>query len=281
MNIHFLGTTGYHPNEHQHTMCVMIPELGIVLDAGTGMFRVRDLIQTDHLRIFLSHAHLDHVLGLTYLFDVLFQKPTQVELYAETEKLAALHQHLFSPLIFPVRPSWQECPLEQFALIDGWLGLNASPSSGQLASGQLASGQPSSGQPAVSRGRSAFRCCWFPLEHPGGAVGYRIEVMGGGSLAYVTDTTASRSASYLDQIRGVDLLIHECYFPDGYEEKAKLTGHSCLTPVIELAKAAGCRRLVLVHLNPLSQWAPQAADAQRIAGNLSVTLAADRQVIEL
>ena len=74
MKLHFLGTTGYHPNNQRQTACLMLPELGIIFDAGTGIFRARDLIQTDTLDIFLTHIHLDHCVGLTFLYDVLYQK---------------------------------------------------------------------------------------------------------------------------------------------------------------------------------------------------------------
>jgi ribonuclease BN (tRNA processing enzyme) len=50
----------------------------------------------------------------------------------------------------------------------------------------------------------------------------------------------------------VDLLLHECYFADGNEELAEVTGHSCTTPVAQVAKAAGVGRLVLVHVAPHS-----------------------------
>ena len=73
------------------------------------------------------------------------------------------------------------------------------------------------------------------------------------SLAYVTDTTAELDAPYVEHIRGVDLLVHECHFPDGWEERAKLTGHSCTTPVARVAAAAGVGRLILVHINPLAE----------------------------
>ena len=74
MKLLLLGTGGYHPSELRHTACLMLPTEGIILDAGTAMFRVRDHIQTDSLEILLSHAHLDHIVGLTFLFDVLHQK---------------------------------------------------------------------------------------------------------------------------------------------------------------------------------------------------------------
>src|SRR5258708_2263758 len=104
MRVVVLGSTGYHPNEIRHTACLMIPELGIVLDAGTGMFRVRERLVTEELLIFLSHTHLDHVFGLTFLFDVLHERPTtSVVVYAEAAKLAAIQEHLLHELLFPVK----------------------------------------------------------------------------------------------------------------------------------------------------------------------------------
>ena len=66
----------------------------------------------------------------------------------------------------------------------------------------------------------------------------------------MTDTTASIDADYTEHIRGVDLLIHECYFPDERADWARKTGHSSVTPVAQVAKQAGVGRLVLVHLDP-------------------------------
>ena len=219
MDLHFLGTTGYHPNETRHTACMMIPELGLVLDAGTGMFRVGPLLETETLEIFLTHAHLDHSMGLTFLFDILHGRSINtVRVYGEGAKLKALEEHLFSPLLFPIKPP---CDFR--------------PHSGdhrELLKGGVVK--------------------WFPLEHPGGSLGYRVDAQGK-KLAYVTDTTASPTAEYVNAIRGVDVLVHECYFPDGEEERAALTGHSCSTPVAEVAKAAGVGQLYLVHINPLDE----------------------------
>jgi ribonuclease BN (tRNA processing enzyme) len=216
MKLALLGTTGYHPNDIRQTACYMLPELGIVLDAGTGMYRVRDRLVTDELDIFLTHAHLDHVAGLTFLFDVLHNKSLRrVTVHAEAEKLAAIEQHLINELLFPVK-----LPCEYRAL-NGDLPL---PQGGRLR--------------------------YFPLEHPGGTVGFRLD-WPDRSLAYVTDTIASPDSCYIDAIRGVDLLLHECYFPDSEAEMAKLTGHSHTTPVAELARDAKVGRLVLIHLWPL------------------------------
>jgi ribonuclease Z len=214
MKLLLLGTTGYHPNEARHTACLMLPEIGVVLDAGTAMFRVREHLQTDSLDIFLTHAHLDHVIGLTYLFDVLHQKTVKrATVHGEPDKLEAIQRHLFATELFPAMPPIDWRPLE------GPVDL---PRSGRLS--------------------------YFPLVHPGGSVGFRLD-WPDRSLAYVTDTTARPGADYVRQIAGVDVLVHECYFTDEWGEWAEKTGHSRLTPVVQLAADVG--RLVLVHMNPL------------------------------
>jgi ribonuclease BN (tRNA processing enzyme) len=85
------------------------------------------------------------------------------------------------------------------------------------------------------------------LEHPGGSRGFRID-WPDKSLAYITDTCVD--GTYTEFIRGVDVLIHECYFPDEMAEWSAKTGHSNTTPVAELARDAAVGRLMLVHIDP-------------------------------
>jgi ribonuclease BN (tRNA processing enzyme) len=217
MKLILLGTTGYHPSEARHTACLLLPEQGVMLDAGTAAFRAAARLQTAELDIFLSHVHLDHSIGLTYLLSMTHVHPLdQVRVHASPENLAAVSEHLFAPALFPKKPDMELLPLQQI-------------------------------EPLPGDGRLTH----FPLEHQGGSTGFRLD-WPGHSMAYVTDTTASPAAEYVAKIHGVDLLVHECYFSDEQAQWAGRTGHSHTTPVAQVAAQAGAGRLVLVHINPLA-----------------------------
>ncbi len=248
MDVHLLGTAGYHPNERRHTACIMIPEAGVIFDAGTGFFRVRDLIQTSDLHLFLTHCHLDHCVGLSFFIDTMYETGVEkIHVYGVAEKLQAIQQHLFSTQLFPVNPPfhWNEIkPGQQLDV----------PLDGKLKS--------------------------FALKHPGGSLGFRVD-WPEHSLAYITDTTAELQADYVEEIRGVDLLLHECHFPDGWEGLAVETGHSCLTPVAKVSRAADAQLTVIVHINPLATDDPP-LDLDSVKSiNENILLGEDKMVVKL
>jgi ribonuclease Z len=213
MRVVFLGTGGYHPNERRHTACVMLPEVGVLLDAGTSVFRVPPRLETDEIQVFLSHAHLDHISGLTYLLrPLLLGEVKRVRVYGTAQTLQTIDEHLFAEFVFPVKPDFEFLELEPQVPI---------PQGGVVTH--------------------------IPLQHPGGAVGFKL-MWPDRSLAYITDTTVD--SAYKEFVRGVDVLIHECYFPDELADWAEKTGHSNTTPVAELARDAGVGRLLLVHVDP-------------------------------
>ncbi len=213
MRLQFLGTGGYHPNERRHTACLWVPEVGLVLDAGSAAFRIQSRLQTTELDIFLTHAHLDHVSGLTnFIVPFMTGQLTRATVYAREPYLTEVQTCLFSKPLFPVNPGFEYRKLTDAVALRG---------GGMLTH--------------------------IPLAHPGGSTGFRIN-WPGRSLAYITDTTASRD--YLDFIRGVDLLVHECNFPDSMAQWSAKTGHSNTTPVAELAREARVKRLFLTHIDP-------------------------------
>jgi ribonuclease Z len=215
MRLVFLGTGGFHPNERRHTACVLLPELAIAFDAGTSVFRLAERVPGRDLQVFLTHAHLDHICGLTYLLVPLMQQELKsCRVHGLPKTLSAVQDHLFAQPVFPVMPRFEFAALADEVRIEGGL------------------------------------ITWVMLQHPGGSVGYRIDLDSAKSLAYITDTFAD--GSYQNLIRGVDVLIHECYFPDSKSNWCEPTGHSHTSQVAQLARDAGVGRLYLTHIDPRS-----------------------------
>jgi ribonuclease BN (tRNA processing enzyme) len=134
--------------------------------------------------------------------------------HGDDAKLNAVREHLFNEAIFPVAPVFR------FAALAGDYDL---PSEGRLR--------------------------YFPLAHPGGSIGFRLE-WPGHSMAYVTDTTAKAGTDYVREIRGVDLLLHEAFFTRDVGAMLTKTGHSALGNVAAIAAEANVGRLVAVHIDP-------------------------------
>ena len=250
MHLHFLGTAGYHPNETRHTSCLFIPEAGLMLDAGSGLFRATPLIQRDTLDILLSHAHLDHIFGLTFVLDVIYKTQlTTIRVHGEREKLEAIQRHLFADLLFPVLPKIEWLPIED---------------------------QPQD----FIIGDAKVR--WFPLEHPGGSVGYRLD-WPSVSIAYVTDTTSRPDSAYWKEVSGVDWLVHECNFTDTEQDFAVLTGHSWASAVLENAARAKITRLILTHMNPLATGSDplklSTTTASHVGSSPEVLIVAEDQLV--
>lgn len=225
LNLHCLGSAGYHPNDDRHTSCYCVPEAGLVLDAGSGIYRLGDLIETDQLDLVLSHAHLDHIVGLTFLLDVLHYAEKRRErtvdrlrIFGEQAKLDAIQTHLFSELIFPVELSAE------------WIAIDDSPSF--KAAGADVS--------------------WRRQPHPGGSVAYRFD-WGDRVLVYATDTSGFTQADDLDWMKHADVLMHECYFRDEHQDWALKTGHSWTSRVASIARTVDPAKLIITHLNPLDR----------------------------
>src|SRR4028119_643953 len=106
MRVEFLGTAGFHPNSQRQTSGVLLPDVAsesaFLLDAGTGTFRLigRDL--PPHLHIFLSHAHLDHTAGLTFLLDVAYGRDLDITVYGDAVTLDCVRKQLFDSPLFPL-----------------------------------------------------------------------------------------------------------------------------------------------------------------------------------
>lgn len=215
MNLHLLGTGGFYPTESRQTPCYMIPTEGLVLDAGTGFSRIRDLIQTPTLDIFITHAHLDHICGLTYLLAMVLEKNVKVTVHCEAHVGEVIRNQLYASALFPLKFDY---------------GMNI-----------------------IEPGNFKFRD-WdvTVVRQPHGAetsLGFTFR-NGPASFAYLTDTTVTEDTP-CEHVKGVNWLLHECYFQDVHASYAKASGHSYAQAVADFAERSGVPKLALIHVNPL------------------------------
>jgi phosphoribosyl 1,2-cyclic phosphodiesterase len=216
-----------------NTPCVEIRCGGhiLILDAGTGLRPLGDALINEtgatELDIFLSHFHIDHVMGLPF-FAPLYCKQRRVRVWAGNLAPQCSLEHAVGKLmgfpLFPVKPTiFQAC----FETRDFRPGDTLSPRAGVTL-------------------RTAA------LNHPGGATGYRIDY-GNRSVAYLTDIEcgdAPLDPAVLALARGAGLVIVDTMYTDEELPSKAGWGHSSWQQGIRLAEQAGAGQLCLFHHDP-------------------------------
>jgi phosphoribosyl 1,2-cyclic phosphodiesterase len=177
--------------------------------------------------ILLSHFHMDHVIGLP-VFEPAYQPGNRFRLWAGSADAGpSLQQALGKLMSMPLFP----------------VGLDAFRA--QIELRNFRSGD-------MLRLKNDLKVVTAPLNHPGGAVGYRIEYAGK-SLAYVSDTEhlpGGIDENALALARNADLLIYDATYTDDEYPQRIGWGHSTWREGIKLAEAADSRTLVLFHHDP-------------------------------
>lgn len=219
-NFHFLGTNGFHSNETSRTACYMIPELGILFDAGSGFFRVKELIQTPYLEVFISHGHMDHVAGINCLIELL-NRPDfkQIRIHAEQKVLDEIDT-LFHDPFFPEAIPYELVPLN----------MNDNEEDNVIE--------------CIHEG---VKVNYFQLNHTTTCFGYRLSYEGK-SIAYVTDTTSYTTSTYLKHLNNLDVLFHEVN--SVHECDSAKFGHTDAENLAVIANVVKPKLLCLIHFNP-------------------------------
>lgn len=239
-SVTFWGTRGSIPCPTPHhlefggnTSCLHVEADGqhLVFDAGTGIRLLGEKLSqlgVDDIGIFLTHTHWDHISGFPF-FGPLFEKGKNVTIRAgHLKNQGGLRSVLEGQMARPMFP----VPLTQLSanlkIEDFECGATLTPYGPDL---QLKTA---------------------PLNHPGGATGYRIE-FAGKSLCYVTDTEHSvgkRDKSVLALIDQADCVIYDSTYTD--EEFASKVGwgHSTWQEGVRLCQEANAKKLVIFHHAP-------------------------------
>ena len=239
------GTVRYGGN----TSCVeMVTNAGqhFIFDCGTGARPLGQALITrsEHIRttILLTHTHWDHIQGFPF-FAPLFAKGNEITVYAPQGYGRSLADVLAGQMEFTYFP----VELGQLPALIDYRDLHEGEF--QVDGVQIVA---------------------MMMNHPTMTLGYRVEA-DGVSVAYLCDHEAfsptvwraesppglMSSILHMDDrehaefMAGADLLIHDAqYTPEEYAEK-RHWGHSTFDYVVELASAAGVRRVVLTHHEPL------------------------------
>lgn len=240
MSVRFWGVRGSIPcpgpdtvRYGGNTACVEIRcgDNVLIFDAGTGLRPLGQALLREgkigDVDLFLSHGHIDHVVGLPF-FAPLLKESDRLRLWAGNFRpiggVAAAVGRLMSYPLFPIE-----------------LGMLA----GAIEFKDFHAGD-------ALEPRADLRLRTAPLNHPGGATGYRVEYAGR-SVAYLTDTDCENRSlddGMEELARGADLLILDATYTDHELPAHRGWGHASWQEGVRLADAAGAKRLCLFHHAP-------------------------------
>jgi ribonuclease BN (tRNA processing enzyme) len=215
----------------------------ILIDAGSGVGDLSLAQMSSIEQVYLTHSHLDHICGLAFMADNLFdlvEHPIRVHAIAPT--IAALRRHIFNWVIWPdftELPSKQH-PIMQFVELEPLLALSAP------------------GPLAITP---------FPVHHTVPAVGYSL-AGDGGVFAFSGDTSATETLwQHLNALPRLDKLMIEVAFPNEQAELSSTSRH--FTPASlgrELQQLRHRPQLLLTHHKPGTEAAIASQCEHDLAG---------------
>lgn len=233
IEIVILGSNGWFDSKTGNTICLLVktPRCNIVLDAGNGFAKLPAYLgaSSKPVYLFLSHFHLDHVVGLHSL--ALNAFPGGLTILSGRGGQGALAELLRPPYAgFLDHLPFKTRFIELYRPEEGD-GAKLESSSRFIDDKGLAVDLP-------------FRAQALPLVHSSECFGIRLEI-DGRVISYVADTGDCENARSL--ARGADILFTECAYRPGEENP----GWPHLNPetAADIALNAGAKRLVLVHFD--------------------------------
>lgn len=230
----------------------------LILDGGTGMRECGAALMREGfsgaVHLLLSHLHWDHIIGIPF-FAPIYRAENTVRVFpglTEAQTQSIYSRSLFDGVHFPVRADAIPARVEFIEQAEEW----------EIGSARIRR---------------------VPLNHPGGAQGFRIDDADGRSIAYLTDNELlppGEIQTSLDELarfaQGVDVLIHDAQYVDEDLPTKHGWGHSTVAQVLQLGLQAETAHLVPFHHEPTRS--DDALDALGV--KVRQEIAASRRAIE-
>jgi len=213
LKIIFLGTNGWYSTDLGNTICTLIEtsKFYLILDAGDAFYKLDTYIKRNKpIYLFLSHLHLDHIIGLHTLNKFNFTQGIDLYSYFGTLKyINELIDHPYSASLDQIKTEIRNYEIKE--------GRQKTP-------------------------LFSFECRL--LLHTDPCLGYRFQIENK-IITYCTDTGLCENLNILS--KDADLLISECGYKvdTEYSEWPHLNPETAAN----VAKKNNVKKLILTHFS--------------------------------
>ncbi len=269
LQVVFLGTAGSIPTPKRSLPAILIKRKGeqLLFDCGEGVQRQIVIARASFnrkMKVFITHMHGDHVLGLPGLIQTmaLLDRDKKLEIYGPPgirRFMEGIRETVPFGLTFPIEiheihDAGKVCGEEEYTVEAVWAN-HAIPS---LAYALVEKPRPGKFYPEKARALGVPEGpLWSRLQHgsevklPNGKVVKPEDVTGpprpGRKIVYTGDTRPFEGLT--DFAADADLLIHDATLDDELAERACEDGHSTPSQAAENAKNSRAKLLILTHIS--------------------------------
>lgn len=211
IKIIFLGTNGWYDTKTGNTVCTFLEtrDYFIIFDAGNGFYKIdKYIVSKKPIYLFLSHFHLEHIIGLHILPKFNFSQGIQI--YGQKGTKNILNKIIKQPYTMPIKSL--PFKVEIYEIGEG-----------------------------IHKIPFLVKCKF--LTHISPCLGYRIK-LDGKTIAYCTDTGICENLKELAE--GADLFITECGLRKS-SENIEGWPHLGPEDSAKIAEEAKVKRLALTH----------------------------------
>ncbi len=269
IQIVFLGTSGSVPTPKRSLPAILVNRESeqFMFDCGENVQRQMMIAKTGFhrkMKIFISHMHGDHILGLPGLLQTmaLLDRTKEVEICGPPglkRFLTGIKETVQFVLTFPVKV--HEIAYSGIICDDEHYTIEAVKSNhviNSLAYAFAEKPRPGKFYPSKAKALDIEEGpLWSELQKgsnvrlPNGRIVKPQDVMGhqrrGRKIVYTGDTRPFKGLVRFAE--GADLLINDCTLGDDLAERADEDGHSTPSQAAENAKKAKVKKLVLTHIS--------------------------------